>query len=233
MIRSQIKENSSVLLAIGASVGVLATAYFSASAGYKSAQVLSSQDPHMDWKERTRRVWKLYIPAGLSATTTVVCVAGVKHVDGRKTLAAQTALAVSQRAYESYREQVVEELGERKDKTFLANVKEKEVQERPPPPGTVVLGSGTVLCMEAFTGRYFDSDMEALNKAVNELNARMMKHDYATLDDFYYLIGLQTTTTSGQIGWRPDRLLELEFSTVLAPDNRPCLAFDYNYVKSL
>jgi len=229
-MKKLIKENSSVILSVAAGVGTLTTAYLAARAGYQTAQVLSSQDPHEDVKEKARRVWKLYIPAGLSATATIVCVAGVKHVDARKTLAAQTALAVSQRAYEGYRAQVIEDLGERKDREFLGKVAEKRVANNPPP--AIIAGSGTVLCCELFTGRYFNSDMESLNKALNELNARLVRHDYATLDDFYYLIHLATTSYSGQAGWTSSRLVELEFSSVLH-DGRPCLAFDYNYVKSL
>lgn len=228
MIKRFVKDNSSVLLVVGASVGVLSTAYLAAQAGYRTAHRLESEDPRMELKERAQRVWRFYIPAGVSATATIVCVAGIKHVDGRKTLAAQTALAVSQRAYESYRAQVIDELGERKDKTILAKVAEERLRENP--PSTVVVGSGTVLCCELFTGRYFNSDMEALNKAVNEINSRLLKHDYATLDDLYYILNLNTTTVSGQSGWNSSRLLELEFSAVVSPDGRPCLAFDYNYV---
>jgi hypothetical protein len=229
-IRRGAKENSSLILSVGAGVGVITTAYLSAKAGYQTAQALENEDPYEPLKEKAKHVWRLYIPAASSGAVTIVCVAGVKRIDGKKALAAQTALAVSQRAYESYRAQVIEELGEKKDQKFLAKVAEERVKDSP--PSTVVVGSGTVLCCEMFTGRYFNSDMESLNRAVNEVNARLLKHDYATMDDFYYIIGLQNTSTSGQCGWEAGKLLELEYSTVLSPDGRPCLSFDYNYVKS-
>lgn len=100
------------------------------------------------------------------------------------------------------------------------------------PPGTIIAGSGTVLCCELYTGRYFQSDMQALAKAVNEINAKLNRHDYATLDDFYYEVGLEFTKVSGHTGWDSSRLLELEFSSILH-DGKPVLAFDYNYVKGL
>lgn len=231
MIRRFIKDNSSVLLSAGACVGVISTAYLAGQAGYRTAHKLEAEDPTMELKEKARIVWRLYIPAGATAAATIVFVAGIKHVDGRKTLAAQTALAVSQRAYESYRAEVIEELGDRKDKKLLAKVAEKRVSDKPPPTIMAVSGSGTVLCCELFTGRYFLSDMDVLNKAVNEINAKMLRHDYATLDDFYYEIGLENTIMSGEAGWSSDKLMTLEFSTVLH-GSVPCLAFDYNYVKS-
>lgn len=229
-MRSFIKKNSSVLLSIGAGVGVLSTVYLSGQAGYRTAYRLENEDPNLELKEKVRLVWRLYVPAGASAATTIIFIAGIKHVDARKTLAAQTALAVSQRAYEGYRAQVIDEFGEKKDKTLLAKIAEQRLKDNP--PSAIIAGSGTVLCCELFTGRYFNSDMEALNKALNEVNAKLLKQDYATLDDFYYLIGLENTTTSGQAGWDSARLLELEFSTVLS-QGKPCLAFEYNYVKSL
>jgi len=228
MIKGFVKDNSSILLSIGASVGVLSTAYLASQAGYRAAHRLESEDPAMELKERALLVWKLYIPSAASAATTIIFIAGIKHVDARKTLAAQTALAVSQRAYENYRAEVVEEFGERKDKTLLAKIAEKRVKDNP--PTAIIAGSGTVLCCELFTGRYFNSDMASLNRAMNEINARMLKHDYATLDDFYYIIGLENTMSSGQSGWESLKLMELEFSTVLH-DEKPCLAFNYNYVK--
>lgn len=229
MIRRFIKDNSSVIFSVGACVGVVSTAYLAGQAGYRTAHKLENQDPAMELREKARIVWRLYIPAGATAAATIIFVAGIKHVDGRKTLAAQTALAVSQRAYESYRAEVIEEFGERKDKTILAKVAEKRVEANPP---TIITGvEGSVLCCELFTGRYFHSDMDALTKAVNQINAEMLQRDYATLDDFYYIIGLENTTVSGQTGWKSDKLLDLEFSSVLY-HGKPCLAFDYNYVKS-
>jgi hypothetical protein len=75
--------------------------------------------------------------------------------------------------------------------------------------------------------------METLRKAENELNARLLAHDYATFDDFYYMVGLTRTSSSSQIGWKSDKLMKLEFSTVLTEDGRPCLSFDYNYTEQM
>lgn len=77
------------------------------------------------------------------------------------------------------------------------------------------------------------SDMETLRRAQNTLNDRLLKHDYATLDDFYHLVGLSNTSSSSEIGWKSNRLMELDFTTTLSSDGRPCLAFDYNYTTTL
>jgi len=94
-------------------------------------------------------------------------------------------------------------------------------------------GPGNVLCCELHTGRYFISDMESLRRAQNDINAKILKHDYATLDDLYYILGLKTTSTSGNLGWTSGRQLEMSYSTMLTEDNRPCITFEYNYIKPL
>lgn len=83
------------------------------------------------------------------------------------------------------------------------------------------------------TGRYFVGDMEKLRQAVNEVNAKLLREDYVVIGEFYYILGLQQTSSAGRLGWTSDKLLELEFSTTLTEDNKPCLAFDYNYVKPM
>lgn len=229
MIRSFLKSNSSLLFTIGAGAGVVSTGYLAARAGYKHAQRMGDQDPYMSVKEEASLVWRLYVPAAAAGAATIVCLSGVKRIDGKRALAAQGALALSQGAYERYREEVVAELGSRKDQEFVAKGAQRQVNEAGKP--AIVIGDGSVLCFEMFTGRYFMSDQQKLLRAVNVINDKLNKHDYATLDDFYYEIGLEYTHGSGQSGWKSGKLLDLEFSSVLH-EGKPCLAFNYNYVTS-
>jgi hypothetical protein len=77
------------------------------------------------------------------------------------------------------------------------------------------------------------SDMETLRKAQNDVNMAIFDQIYVTLDYFYSLIGLSTTSHSNELGWDSDRLLELEFSTTLTENGKPCLTFCYNYLKPI
>jgi hypothetical protein len=193
-----------------------------------------SDDPKERLMERTKVVWTLYIPAAVSATSTIICIVSANRVQASKTLAAQTAFTVSQQLYSEYRDKVVEEFGARKDQSIRDSVAQERILKEPPPsPDILVSGPGNVLCCELFTGRYFTSDMETLRRAQNDLNSRLLSQDYATLYDFYYMIGLSATSYSEQLGWKSDKLMDLQFSTVLTDDGRPCLSFDYNYTTTL
>lgn len=242
LFRSNVKQHSPLILSVAAGVGTITTAYLAAKASFKAAKVIDryeelegiSDDRKERIKDRIKVTWKLYIPTAVSAGATIVCIAGSNRVGTRKLLASQAALSVSQQLYSDYREKVIEQFGEKKEEMVRASVAEDRIKGNPPPSQEVmVTGPGNVLCCELFTGRYFTSDVETLRRAQNDLNHKLVSQDYATLDDFYYMIGLKPTSYSGNVGWGSGRLMELQFTSVLTDDQRPCLAFDYNYTKTL
>lgn len=217
---------------------MITTAYLTGKASYRASRVIYDADPPGGWRDtrreelidKARFVWKLYIPAAISGTATLICIVGANRSSTKKTVAATTALGVAERAYSQYREKVVEEFGARKDQTIRDKVVADEL-ERNPAPAAIVSGPGKVLCCELFTGRYFISDMETLRKAQNDINERILAHDYATLSDFYDLIGLEYTKISSNTGWGESKQMQLQFSTHLS-NGVPCLAFDYSYAKA-
>lgn len=241
-LKKDVKTHSPEILAGLAVTGVLSSVYLAAKAGYESAGVIAlyenitggpPESRKERYLERAKLVWKSYVPTALSVSTTIGCIVFANRIGFRKTIAAQAALAVSQRAYSDYRDKIIEEYGERKDQSIRDKIAEERVQRTAPAENVLMVGPGNVLCCELFTGRYFSSDIESLRKAQNELNAQLLSQDYQTLDDFYYLIGLPQTSTSGQLGWKSSKLMELSFTSALTEDGRPCLAFEYNYTETL
>lgn len=233
-----LRDNSSTILtAIGVS-GTLSTAYLAAKASFKAARTIDlNQAQHdleekshpFDNKEKALMIWKLYIPAGVSGALTIGFVIGGAKLGAKRTAAAYSLLTVSEKAFSEYREKVVEQLGEKKEKSVRDEIAQDRVNANPE-KGIILVGPGNVLCMEMHTGRYFNSDMETIRKAVNTINAKMIREIDATLSDFYYLVKLPVTSYSSMTGWNSDKMLELYFSTTLADDGRPCITFDYNYV---
>jgi Family of unknown function (DUF6353) len=55
-----------------------------------------------------------------------------------------------------------------------------------------------------------------------------LNHMYASLSRFYDLIDILPTQYSDEVGWNglTDRF-EVRFSTVMSPDNRPCIAIEF------
>ena len=227
-----LKSNSpAILTALGVS-GTVTTAYLTGKASYRAARRLSEEPAWLSNREKVELVWDLYVPAAVSGAVTIGCIVGATRVSSKRAAAAYSLVTLSEKAFEEYREKVVEKLGERKEQEVRDEIAQSRVNANPP-GSAIVVGSGNVLCCELFTMRYFQSDMESLRKAENNINAKLNSHDYATLDDFYYMIGLGFTSDSGSIGWESDRLMSLDFTTTLSPDGKPCLAFGYNYTRPL
>lgn len=233
-----LKKNSPTLLTTIAVGGVVATAYFTAKGTIKAAEAIHdheeeygiAEEPRERAKVHVQVAWRCYVPAATTAAATIACIIGANRVGLRRAAAAQAGVLLAERTYSEYRQKVIEEFGQRRDDTIREELAKDKVRRTDPPSQEVLLtGPGNILSMELYTGRYFACDFETIRRAQNSLNDHLLKHDYASLDDFYYLIGLKPTSTSSEIGWKSTRLMELEITTVLSNDGRPCLAFDYNY----
>lgn len=236
-----IKSNRPEILAAFGVAGVATTAYLASKASFKASRLIEKDeakggtagDRNQRIKERTRLVWKEYIPAGISGVTTIACIIGSNRLTGNRTAAAVAAYSLTERAFSEYKEKVVEQIGKGKEEKIRDELVQEKVLKAPSREVIVTSISGHVLCSELYTGRYFRSDMEALRKAQNDINARVIQQVYVTLEEFYEMVGLSCTSDSNKLGWTSDRMMELQFSTVISEAGEPCLAFEYNYVKPL
>lgn len=228
------KSNSPELLTALGVTGVVTTAYLTAKASFKASSKLSEEAPDMPMKDKVSRVWQLYIPAGISGTLTIGCVVCASRTSLRRTGAAVAAYSLTERAFTEYKEKVVEQIGQGKEQKLRDELAQDYVSKNPPSSTQVIVaGSGHVMCCELYTKRYFRSSMEDLRRAENDLNKLINQTFRVSLSEFYDLIDLPYTSQSSLVGWESDKLLELQFSTVMSEGGEPCLAFDYNYVKPL
>ena len=139
------------------------------------------------------------------------------------------AYTVSEKAFEEYREKIVEKLGANKERQARDEVAQDRVNANPVGRTEVIVtGGGNVLCYDMYTGRYFQSDMETIKQAQNNLNHHILNNVYASLNDFYDMIGLSRIKTGDEIGWNSDKLMEIYFSTTMSDDQKPCIAIDFS-----
>lgn len=55
-----------------------------------------------------------------------------------------------------------------------------------------------------------------------------MREMYVSLNEFYYEIGAKSIPIGDDIGWNVnDGLIEVNFSSTLSDDNRPCIVLEY------
>ena len=68
--------------------------------------------------ETVKATWKCYIPAAIVGTTSIFCIIGGTSASLRRNAALATAYAISENALKEYREKVVEEIGEKKERVI-------------------------------------------------------------------------------------------------------------------
>lgn len=173
--------------------------------------------------------WKCYIPAAVTGVASVTCLVGASTTNARRNAALAAAYTISESALKDYKNKVVEVVGEKKEKEVRDAVAKEKIEKDPVENKEIIITEkGETRCYDVLSGRYFKSDIDMLNKAVNELNRRMIDQNYMSLNAFYYAIGLSGIKIGDDLGWRVDQgLIELDFSAQLSNDGIPCLVMDF------
>lgn len=181
--------------------------------------------------ETVKTAWKPYIPAVVTGVCSVACVIGANSVHLRRNAALATAYQLSTTAFNEYKEKVVETIGEKKEKVVRQNIAKDKVENNPVSKTEVfVTGNGTSLFYDPLSGRYFESDMNKVEKAVNNLNWSMNNGNepYISLTQLYDELGLSHTGVSDNIGWKvEDGNIELAVSAQVSDDGCPCIVMDF------
>ncbi|QDH85280.1 membrane protein [Gordonia phage Kenosha] len=234
--------NSPAILTATAVTGTITVAVLTGQASFKAARLIAEAESEkvqvapdavdvrgpLETKEKVELVWTLYIPAIGVGVTTVAAIVMANQIGTRRTAAMAAAYSVSEKAFGEYREKVVTKLGEKKEMAVRDEIAQDRVTANPPTQQQIVMiGEGDVLCYDHFSGRYFKSSMENLKQAQNEMNAQIIQENYASLNDFYDQVGLDTIEIGDEFGWSVDNLVDLRFSTTFSTDQRPCIAIDY------
>ena len=226
-----IADNSPVLLTALGVTGLITTAYLTGKATFKAAEILEENDTYSDpltAKEKVTLTWKVYIPAMATGMATIAVIIAANRVGSRRAAALAAAYTLSEKAFEEYKSKVIDRIGGKKEQEIRDEIAQDRVNRAPSESREVVMiGPGSVLCYDEFTGRYFLSDMETIRKAVNDINEQVINDSFASLSEFYHRVGLTETSFSEDVGWNLDKLLEVKYSSVLTETGKPCLAIDF------
>lgn len=213
-------DNSPLILTAIGVAGTIATGYLAARAAFKSSYEIYYEEQTRNGRELTNKevaklTWKNYISAAGTGVCTIACIIAANRIGTRRAAAMAAMVAISERAFDEYRAKVVEKLGANKERKVRDEIAQDRVTNNPPSSEVMIVNGTNVLCLDGYSGRYFHSDMELIRKAVNDINWAILADSSASLTDFYYLIGLDKTDVSDEVGWLIDRQLEVEFSASL------------------
>lgn len=173
--------------------------------------------------------WKPYMPAlGLGVVSTS-CIISANAIHYKRNAALATVYAISERTLLRYKDKVVETLGEKKEKEISNKVAQENVDQNKVSDRSIIITSkGNTLCMDAFSGRYFRSDVDNIKKAINKINRDLTYDHYVSLNTVYGEIGLDNVKNGELLGWNLDNgLIEPRFDTCLAENDEPCVVIDF------
>lgn len=233
-----VSDNSPTILTGIAVTGTAATVYLAAKAGYTAALRIQEDEDKGgisdDWKENLRRrarlTWALYIPPAVAGAATIVCILGSNRISSTRAAAAAGAYNLLHAGFQEYKEKVVEQIGVNKERKVRDDIAQDRMKDDPVSNKEVIITyDGDVLCYDVYTGRYFQSNMNAIQKAENKVNRQINNDMYASLNDFYRAINIAPNEAGEELGWDSDNPLEIEFHSVLSEDGtgRPCLAISF------
>lgn len=233
-IRRVISDNMPLLLTSMAVTGVVSTAVLAVRATPEAIREIWDAESEHDRKitnlEKARLTWRHYVPAAFVGGVTITAMIGVHSVSTKRQAAIAGLYSLTERAYSEYRNRVIEEIGEKKDKAIRDDIQKSRIENNPVSSSSeiIITGAGDHLCYDSITGRYFESNIEKIKSAQNEINAKCINEMYASQNDFYRMIDLPITPFGEEIGWRTDHMMDISFSSHLEPETkRPCLSLDY------
>lgn len=238
-------NNAPVLLTAFGAVGVVGTAVLTAKASFAAADRIreakleaadaiassggvvtdKSYSGLLSTTDKVKLVWPLYISAVSSGVLSCAAIVLSHRISSRRAAVLAAAYALNENKLEEYQDKIKEKFGVKKEKETRDELAQDKVT-RDVETATETLiydpSAGKVWIKDDYSGRYFQSTIEDINRAVNEINREVLNSmgDSATLSTFYDLIGLETVSTSDHFGWNTTELCEIDWSTCTTPDGK-------------
>lgn len=174
--------------------------------------------------------WKCYVPSAMVGLTSVACFIGAHSINLRRNAALAGLYSLTEASLRTYQEKVIETIGESKERKVRDAIAQDQIDENPVSKNQIfVTGKGKTLFYDSWSGRYFESDMESVKKAQNDLNHKLLGGDmYLPLNFLYSELGLAPIKGGEDIGWTFDGgMLEVLFTSKIADNDVPCIVMNY------
>ena len=231
--RGTVKHSSGILTTVG-TLGMFVSIGLTVTGTIKAVKIVEREKEELGVdnltpKEVVKATWKCYVAPAVTAATSAACIIWSDVIATKKYGSLATGYKILETGFVNYKNKVIETFGEEKERVVREKVNEDKIKDNPASKTEVLITRrGDTLCFDSQSGRYFKSDMDNINRAVNKLNKTMLTHMYVSLNDYYDEIGLAPTQMGDELGWNlDDGLIDVEFSSHLADDGSPCLAVEY------
>lgn len=185
-----------------------------------------NKEDEMTKLDIVKTAWKPYIPSIAFYTLSTACIFGSNSIIGKRNTAIVTAYKLTEKAYSEYKDAVIDQIGSNSEREIVEKINTKKMKDTPYNE-TLVVGNGDVVIYDSLSGRYFKSTLLAVEKSVVDMNFRIINDMYASVNDFYEMLGIEYTSTGFDMGWNVDNKMELYYSSRITEDGNPCIVLNY------
>ena len=227
------KHSPEILVGLGIA-GAASSVIFAIKATPKAVILLDEKKKELgveklEAKEIIKTAAPVYIPTAVSFAVSTACIIGASSVNARRNAALTAAYTLSESTLRTYRDKVLETVGEDKEREIRQAAAIEQQQKTPEPKNLIVNNAaGQIKCFESLTGRYFVSSRNQIDKAVNEFNRQLRDSMTISMNDWFDLLGLDHVVAGDILSWDIDRgYVETCYSSKLDDDGMPCLVVGY------
>ena len=193
-----LKRNAPTILTSIGGVGVVTTAVMAAKATPKAMTLLQQAEEEKGEKltklEKVNVAGPVYIPTALMGAATIACIFGANSLNKRNQAALTSAYAMVSNSYQEYKKKVEELYGKDGEEQVVKEIAKDKYDEND------IHGEGE-LFYDEFSGRFFYSTVEAVQRAEYQINRDLVMQDWATINDFYGYLKIPGVDGGDIIGW--------------------------------
>jgi hypothetical protein len=193
MLNKLIRKDKQFLLNFTAVLGVGLTMVSTIRDTTKACKLVTED---MTLKEKIKKTWKCYIPSGVIATSTMLCIIYSDKVSMNEKIALINTLTTIQGNYRDLRTAVDETCDPKtKEEILKRTVKNKVPRE------LYIERTEEKIFYEEYSGKHFTSTIDNVLKAEYMFNKQLSIVGYASLNEFYDFLGVSKTTEGEYLGW--------------------------------
>lgn len=174
-----------------------------------------------------KTLWPVFA-IGLLSGLTIIYGGYSEHKNVIRTTA---ALARSEKYLSDYQESVLAEVGEETARNVRQRMAEKRREEAPFDGQPIFYNSNSdkQLFFDNASGRYFYQDMNIVDAAINEVNARLLDSDFVSWNDWFDELDIPHIDLGDKLGWdyHFDGKLIVNKYAKITDDGKSCIVLDY------
>lgn len=232
------KHSPELLVAFGIT-SMVSAVFFAIKATPKAVDILDKMEEEATEEEpvepidKVKAVAPVYIPTIVATGVGIACIIGASRIHLHRNAVLAAAYTMSETTLTKYSDKIIEEFGKEKADEIRKAADVETMRDNPPPkdvrpmPGSDILSQK--LFFETLSGRYFYSSVDNIKKAENEFNRIMRDECFMSMNDWFDMIGLETTSLGDDLGWNIDTegYVDLTFTSKLDENLNSAVVIGY------